>query len=890
VPLSPGVCVGRYEIVGLLGAGGMGEVYRARDTRLNRVVALKVLLRGLSGDLLRRERFEREAQAISSLNHPHICTLYDVGSHEGTDYLVMELLEGQTMAERIQRGPLPLDEAIRHGIQIADALEAAHRRGIVHRDLKPANVFLARSGGPSGQPIAKLLDFGIAKAIDPSPAADADQATLTEEGTVLGTLQYMAPEQLEGRAADTRSDLFAFGAVLYEMLTGRRAFVGDSPSKIIAAVLDSEPLPLGEAQPLAPPLLEHVVMTCLAKNPDERWQSAADVRRQLAWIASNARPGAVPAATSGSSAGLRGRRTALVGACIVALGIASLLTWVSWSGQGAVSVPSETRLEIATPATTQPWSIAMSPDGLTIAFVAEWEGQPALWVRPLNDVTARPLRGTSGATDPFWSPDSRSIAFFADGKLRRIDLNGGAPQTLADALQPHGGAWSRNGTIIFAPHQLSPLLRVSADAGTPSAVTQLLPGHTGHMYPRLLPDDDYVLYYVDGRTDVSGAYLGRLDGTPAKKLLFLTEPAEYGPSGHLLFLRDNALFAQALDVPQLELTGSAVRVADRIAIRRGGGDSNLGAMSTSNTGTIIYRAASTESGRQLTWYDRSGKPVARVGDADIARTSRQGTLSLSPDGQRVVVARTVDRNQDLWLLDLRRGGAMTRLTLDPASDGSPLWSRDGLRLTFASTRNGTLNLYQRALGANGDEPLLVTVTPHLKVPVDWSPNGRFLLYLDADPDTHLDIWAMPVGGEKPFPVVRSPYEDLNPQFSPDGKWIAYQSSESSRDEVYLRPFAEPGAPVPVSTKGATQPRWRRDGKELFYLGLDRRLMAVPVAFSSNGRSVDVGIPAALFQTKVGGPGISQRQYEVSSDGQRFLIDVPMEDVPAPIIVIQHWRP
>jgi len=886
VQLSPGVWVGRYEIVGALGAGGMGEVYRARDTRLNRVVALKVLLRGLSGDPRRRERFEREAQVISSLNHAHICSVYDVGCHEGADYLVMELLEGQTMAERIQRGPLPLDEAIRHGIEIADALEAAHHQGIVHRDLKPANVFLARSGGPSGQPIAKLLDFGIAKAIDPSAAAGADQATLTEEGTLLGTLQYMAPEQLEGRAADTRSDLFAFGAVLYEMLTGRRAFDGESPSRIIAAVLDSEPSPLVEAQPLAPPLLAHVVMTCLAKNPDERWQSAADVRRQLAWIASSATAGVVPAATTGPGAGLRGRR-AIVGACIVALGVAGAFTWRSWSRQGALPVRSETRLEVSTPATTQPWSIAISPDGLTIAFVAESEGRPVLWVRPLNEVTARPLRGTSEATDPFWSPDNQSIGFFADGKLKRIDLKGGTPQTLADAIQPHGGAWSRNGIIVFAPHQLSPLLQVSADGGAPSAVTQLASGHGGHMYPRVLPDDDHLLYYVAaGRTDVRGAYLGRRDGTPARKLLVLNEPAEYASTGHLLFLRDSALFAQALDVARLELNGSAIRVADRIAMGNVGGATAVVGISASNAGAILYRGAGTESGRQLTWYDRSGTPVARVGDADVARIG--GGLSLSPDGHRAVVGRRVDKNGDLWLRDLRRNGAMTRLTFDPASDDGPLWSRDGLHLTFSSNRNGSLDIYQRALGANSDEPLLVS--PGNQVPVDWSPDGRVLLYLDADARTHLDIWAMPVGGEKPFPVVRSPYEDLNPQFSPDGKWIAYQSNESSRYEVYLRPFGDSGALLPVSTNGATQPRWRRDGKELFYLGLDRRLMAVPIAFSSNGRSVDVGTPAPLFQTKIGGPGISQREYEVSSDGQRILIDVPIEDIPAPIILIQNWRP
>ena len=545
------------------------------------------------------------------------------------------------------------------------------------------------------------------------------------------------------------------------MLTGRRAFGGESPSKIIAAVLDSEPLPLVEAQPLAPPLLAHVVMTCLAKNPDERWQSAADVRRQLAWIASSATAGVVPGATTGSSAGLRGRRTALVGACIVALGVAGVFTWRSWSRQGALPVRSETRLEVSTPATTQPWSIAISPDGLTIAFVAESEGRPVLWVRPLNEVTARPLRETSGATDPFWSPDSRSIGFFADGKLKRIDLNGGAPQTVENALQPHGGAWSRDGTIVFAPHQLSPLLQVSADGGLPSAVTQLASGHGGHMYPRVLPDDDHLLYYVAGPMDVRGAYLGRRDRTPARKLLVLNQPAEYASTGHLLFLRDSALFAQALDVARLELNGSAIRVADRIAMGNVGGASAVVGISASNTGAILYRGAGTESGRQLTWYDRSGTPVARVGDAD---RSRGGGMSLSPDGQRAVVGRRVDKNGDLWLLDLRRNGAMTRLTFDPANDDGPLWSRDGLHLTFSSNRNGSLDLYQRALGANNDVPLLVSPGP--KRPVEWAPDGSVLLYLHADANTHLDIWAMPVGGEKPFPVVRSPYEISTPSSLP----------------------------------------------------------------------------------------------------------------------------
>ena len=455
--LVSGTHLGPYEIWAVLGDGGMGEVYRARDTRLNRPVAIKVLAAGLSDDPKRRERFEREARAISSLNHPHICTLYDVGHQEGVDYLVMELLDGQTLSERLARGALPLEQALQYAVQIASALDAAHRKGIIHRDLKPANIFLARSGGPSGPPTAKLLDFGIAKAVAPGAPVATAPPTLTEEGTLLGTVQYMAPEQLEGREADARSDLFAFGAVLYEMLTGRRAFPGENQSKVIAAVLDSEPAPLAATQPLTPPALEHLVRTCLAKNPDERWQSAGDVKRQLEWIAASLRTGVVPPTTvHRSSDGTRARWMGAA-ALVAAAAALSLLTW-PWAQRRAQSLPPETRLEISTPPTTEPWSIAISPDGRTVAFVADAAGQAALWVRPL-DAEARQLPETTGASLPFWSPDNQSIGFFAEGKLKRVEIKGGAPQVLADAAQPHGGAWGRDGSIVFSPHQVSTLLR-----------------------------------------------------------------------------------------------------------------------------------------------------------------------------------------------------------------------------------------------------------------------------------------------------------------------------------------------------------------------------------------------------------------------------------------------
>ena len=513
--LDPGTHLGPYEILSALGVGGMGEVYAARDTRLDRVVAIKVLRAHLADDPQRRARLEREARLISQLNHPHICALYDVGHDAGTDYIVIEHLEGQTLAERLHKGPLPIAQALEAAIQVASALDAAHRKGIVHRDLKPANVMQTRSG-------AKLLDFGIARMTLATPTAAEPTAapTLTAEGAVLGTVHYMAPEQLEGRDADTRSDLFAFGAMLYEMLTGRRAFAGESQAKVAAAVLESEPPPIASIQCPIPPALEHLVTTCLAKNPDDRWQSASDVKRQLEWIAASGLSVAQPT-ISGSHSGSRATflRNSVIVALLVALVVVSGLVWALWKRPPASSgVVRETRLEISTPPTTtsQQASLAISPDGLVVAFVADSPSGSVLWLRPLSGA-ARPLDGTVGAVLPFWSPDSQSLGFFADGKLKRIEVKGGAPQILADALDPHGGTWSHDGSIIFTPHQLSPLVRVAAAGGPMAPVTRLAAGHIGHLYPQVLADGAHVLYFAAGGPDVQGVYVARLDGTVSQE-------------------------------------------------------------------------------------------------------------------------------------------------------------------------------------------------------------------------------------------------------------------------------------------------------------------------------------------------------------------------------------
>ena len=881
--LAPGASIGPYRIVRLLGAGGMGEVYRAHDTTLGRDVAIKILPRHFTGDPGRLARFEREARVLATLSHPNIAAIYGIEERGDVRALVLELVEGETLAERISHGggrvrsggsihrTMTLHDALGIARQIAEALDVAHEKGIVHRDLKPANIMITSDG------VVKVLDFGLAKqAIEQGVGSPTITLGETREGAVVGSVAYMSPEQARGQTLDKRTDIWAFGCVLYEMLTGRAAFARQTFSDTVAAILETEPawtaLPGAVPQPL-----RRFLERALEKDPKRRLRDIGDARAELD-EAARGREHHEPPASGNTRTGWRFAWVGVV--ALMALGGATAV----WMRRATPPLLPETRLEISTPPTTRPWCLAISPDGLTVAFVAESEGQPVLWVRPLSGVAARPLAGTAGALYPFWSPDNQSIGFFADGKLKRIDIKGGAAQTLADALNPLGGTWAHDGSIVFTPHQLSPLLKISSGGGEASAVTQLAPGHLGHLFPQWLPDGTHVLYFVSGAASVRGAYIGRLGETAPRKLLDVSGPAAYAPTGHLLFVRENALFAQAIDSTRLEVTGSAVRVADRVAM---GGSFQEAAVSASNAGAILYRGATAGGGRQLTWFDRSGVTLSHVGNPDGAR--KGGGLSLSPDGHRVALARTVDGNLDLWLLNLERSGVMSRLTFDPANEGWVLWSRDNLHFAFASNRNGPLHIFQKSIDGRTDEPLLVT--PQNTVPADWSPDGQVLLYLTADPKTHLDIWALPIGGDKkPSPVIQSPVEDLNPQFSPDGAWIAYQSDESNRHEVYLRPFHRSGAPVPISTDGGTQPRWRRDGKELFYLGLDRRLMAVPIAFSSNGRSVEAGIPMRLFQTKIGGPGISQREYEVSPDGQRFLMDAPVEEVLSPLILIQNWRP
>ena len=861
----------------------MGEVYRARDTRRDRTVALKVLLASVAADPDLRQRFDREARALSALDHPHICALYDVGHEQGVDFLVMQYIEGQTLADRGAKGPLPLAEALSIAVQVAAALDTAHHAGIVHRDLKPANVMLTKSG-------AKLLDFGLAKAKVTAVAGVGASVlattppNLTAQGTILGTFQYMAPEQIEGTEADARTDIFAFGCVLYEIVTGKKAFEGKTPASVLAAILEREPPPMSSIQAVTPPALDRVVKRCLAKDPEARWQSARDLLEELKWIADGASD-ATP-----RSVAPNGRRVTMVawitaGVLGAALLVGSVVAAVALR-RGAPP-PTVMRFEIQTPPTSDPGSFALSSDGRQLTFVATVDRAPRLWVRPLDQVTAQPLAGTEGASDPFWAPDGTAIGFFADGKLKRIDLGGGTPQVLADAPAARGGTWNRDGVIVFSPTSVSPLMRVPATGGTPVAVTRLAPGQGSHRWPQFLPDGRRFIFLAFGRPETRGVYVGALDGGEPTRVLAAAETAAvYAPPGALLLVRQGVLVAYRFD-PTRGVVGG-----DPMPVAQGVGTNNVlrGAFAVSATGVLAHRAGGAER-RQLVWVDRTGTVRGTIGPPD---ENALANPELAPDSRRVAVTRTVQGNVDVWLIEVGRGVA-SRFTFDANIDAEPLWSPDGRRVVFRSTRNGVGDLFEKpASGAGNEQPLLVT--PENKTPLAWSPDGRFLLYATENPKTGADLWALPLVGErKPFPVVQTPFDEAEGQFSPDGRWVAYQSNESGQVQIYVRPFPGPGGQWQVSTAGGVQPQWRPDGKELFYVAPDARLMAVPIAVGADRQTLEAGAPAPLFPTRLAsganisvGAALSKPQYAVAPDG-RFLMNVSVDGPSdSPITVVVNW--
>jgi Tol biopolymer transport system component len=879
--LSPGTRLGPYEILSPLGAGGMGEVYKARDTRLERMVAVKVLPQHLSASPESRQRFEREAKTISQLSHPHICALYDVGREGETEYLVMELLEGETLSDRLVKGALPLEQALRFGMEIADALDKAHRQGIVHRDFKPGNVMLTKSG-------VKLLDFGLAKAMAPAPAQGSltslpTQQGLTQEGTILGTFQYMAPEQLEGKDADARTDVFAFGAVLYEMVTRRKAFSGASQASLISAIMQNDPPPISTLQPMTPPALERVVKTCLAKDPEERWQSAADIKRELKWI------GEGPA--SGVAAPLVARRKnrERLSWGLTAVALLLAVAAVARYERRTAGLARPMRLSILLPEKSNLRAVALSPDGDRLVLVArDSSGRNLLWIRSLDSMVVQPLPGTENPSFPFWSPDGRFIGFFADGKLKKIDASGGPPQTLCDAPMNRGGTWSREGVILFTPVVNSPLYRVSAAGGLPTPATKLDPvrAEDDHRWPFFLPDGRHFLYLVSsfgsgGQKEKMGIYVGSLDSKEEKFLLRAKSSMAYAPPGYLLFSRERTLFAQPFDAKGLRIMGDPFPVVEDIQFLS---QIYSARFSASENGMLLYQTASASTVSQLVWFDRNGKEMGSLGvpgDQDNPR--------ISPDGKRVAlnIMDSQTGNADIWIYE-SSGGIPTRLTSDPAYDGGPIWSSDGTRIVFGSIRPRQWNLYQKSSsGAGSEEPILQS--ERTKNPVDWSPDGRFILYRAVDEKTNLELWVMPVGGDrKPIPFIKTTFGVNHGQFSPDGRWVAYSSNESGKWEIFVAAFPGPGGSWKVSSAGGSEPRWRRDGKELFYLAPDGSLMAVEV---KEGPTFEAGAAKPLFQTRRREHVSSSDMfsYDVSADGQRFLVNADIGEVTSlPLMVVLNW--
>jgi eukaryotic-like serine/threonine-protein kinase len=896
--LAPGTRLGPYEILSALGAGGMGEVHRARDTKLQRSVAIKVLPDSLGNHADRLARFTREAQTLASLNHPNIAAIHGLEESNGVRALVMELVEGEDLSQRIARGPIPLDEALPLATQIAAALEAAHEPGIIHRDLKPANIMVRPDG------TVKVLDFGLAKALDPAGTSSAEalnsptitSPAMTQAGIILGTAAYMAPEQAKGKPVDKRADIWAFGAVLYEMLTGQRAFTGEDTTDTIVAVVSREPN-WSALPPDTPPAIRRLLRRCLEKDRKRRLADAADARLEIedALTAPAAEPMWAIAAPSA--------RARLPWALVVTLSIAlvaGLLAWAPWRPAPALA---ETRVDIVTPPTTATMSFALSPDGRQIVFVASGDGGSRLWLRSLATTTPQPLAGTEGASFPFWSPDGRSIGFFAATALKRLDLGGGAPQALAPVIRGFGGTWHADGVIVFAPGRAGPLMRVSATGGEAVAMTTLGPQQLGHLWPHVLPDGRRFLFYVRGAPDTTGIYLGTLDGSAPTRLTPADSAGVYLPEGPgsaeasrgggwLLWVRAGALVAGRLDVPQAMLTGDPVTLADGMP----GYDesyTNRSAVSVAATGLVAYRTGPA-SLRQLTWFDRSGTTRGTVGGPDRGGLS---SPSVSPDGRRVAVSRTVEGNTDLWLLD---GARMSRVTFDAASDRIPRWSPDGTRIVFGSSRSGPFEIYQKLAGGAGVEERLVPAE-QMAFAASWSPDGRFLLYVNTDTQTATDLWVLAMAGDRPSSVfLKTPFAERWGTFSPDGRWVAYHSNESGQHEIYLRPFVPPGASRPAaevvggqrqaSTAGGVYPAWRRDGRELYYLDPEGTMMAVPITVT--GATLEPGAPIVLFPTRILGGGVDTGlgpQYDVAPDG-RFLINTVLGDAAVPITLVMNWNP
>jgi Tol biopolymer transport system component len=884
--VRPGSQLGPYEVVSPLGAGGMGMVWRAKDTRLARDVAIKILPPDFAANAALKARFEREAKTISQLNHPNVCTLFDVGHRDGTDYLVMELIDGPSLADRLREGPLSIELVLRHGTEIASALDAAHRQGIVHRDLKPGNVMLTKAG-------AKLLDFGLAKSgplvtsTMSSVSRTADSPTelkpLTEQGTLLGTFQYMAPEQLEGQEVDARTDIFAFGALLYEMATGRRAFEGKNKTSLIAAIVSSTPPPVSQVVPLTPPALDHVIRKCLAKDPAERWQSIHDVADQLRWIAEAGSRAGEPAPLV---ARRKSRLRAAWGLHLVTALVAALATFaVVQLGQAPPRVvrsslvpPDKARFDAISGA------MALSPDGRRIAFIATSDGgKRMLWVRALDGLVAQPLAGTEEATHPFWSPDSRFLGFFSAGKLRRIDATGGPVQVLCDAASGRGGSWNREGTIVFTPTMADAIYRVSAAGGVPTQLTTLAERETSHRFPEFLPDGRRFLFLIEAaeKPDDPGSgftlWAGSLDSSERKQILETPASARYAESGHVLFLRDRTLVAQRFDADALELEGEAVPVAENLA-RTPRWEATF---SVSDSGMLAFQGGPGFELSSLVVVDREGRELATVG-----KPADYGSPVLSHDGTRVAAALTdpASLQGDIWILDIERGTS-TRLTFDKEDDYTPLWSPDDRFVYFTSRRQGKGDIFRRSSAGTGADEL-VFADPELSMLTSLTADGSLgaVQTQNSVNKTVWDVSLLSLEDRRAEVFLATPFSEVNPQLSRDGRFLAYHSNESGRPEVYVQGVGGDGGKWQISIDGGSRPRWTRGDRELVFVNPDYKLMIVDVELQPR---FTVSVPRPFLDPVMRQtPGF---QYDVDASGSRVLVNRSIDQPGvAPVTLVQNW--
>jgi eukaryotic-like serine/threonine-protein kinase len=877
--LTNGTKLGPYEIIAPLGAGGMGEVYRARDTRLDRTVAIKILPPKVSSDPARQQRFQREAKIISSLNHPHICVLHDIGNQDGVDFLVMECVEGETLASRLERGAIPVEQVLKLGVQIADALDGAHRNGVVHRDLKPGNIMLTSTG-------VKLLDFGLAK---PTAAFAAGvtltdarkKSPVTEQGVIVGTFQYMSPEQVQGEELDARSDIFSLGSVLFEMVTGQKAFGGKSQLSVASAILEKEPESIRASRPLTPLALDHAISRCLAKDKEERWQTARDLKLELKWIGESGLQATLASRTATDDNRTSGRRALLWGT--VSLLVAAITGVAAW-----MLKPTPPRLVSRTVITLPPGqrlagldepALALSYDGTELAYVALEADTQQIFLRSMDNPQPRPIPGTQGASNPFFSPDGRWLAFFADQKLKKVSLTGEATVTLADVINPHGASWSSQGTIAFAAMQVAPVLQVPDAGGTPQPLTHFGQGEVSHRGPEFLPGGRTLLFvgarssfsWDDAQIAVQSLVTGQ------RRDLMKGAFPRYAPSGHLLYTQGGNLFAVPFDVQRLAVNGAATPVVEGVLQSTTTGAAQY---SISGTGSLVYLSGGVLADqRRLVWVDRNGKEQPVEAPVRAYLFPR-----ISPDGKHAAVGIT-EEGTEIWSYDFARE-TLTRITFGGLQNLNAVWSPDGKQIAFQSRKDGPSNIYWQPSDGSGESERLTT-SEYANVPMSWSPDGQALAFIEVSPETGYDLWVLPLKERKARLFLRTPFNESAPRFSPDGHWLAYVSNESGRYEVYVQPYPGPGGKLQISTDGGTEPVWNPRGRELFYRN-GNKMMVVDVATQPN---LLASKPRVLFQGQFLLTPATTPNYDVSPDGQRFLMlrsGGTVEAAPTQINVVLNW--